>query len=303
MPIVPPSLIEFQRSFPDDETCAAWLFEVRWPGGFRCPRCAHDKAWSLETKRHTYEYTRCHRQTSVTAGTILHRSKLPLLVWFWAAFLMATHSNGISALQLQKQLGIRSYKTAWLLAAKLRRAMVNPERYPLQGLVEIDETTMACRTINEPVDGGQGRSHRGKLLIVGAVEVNSMGHAGRIRLTQIDDFSGQSLKDFVAENVTKDSVAKTDGWSGYQGLDGVTHDAHTVGPVAAHIILPSVHRLFSNLKSWALGVYHGLRRKHLQSYLDEFTFRFNRRRYRTSAFKAIFNIATKTNPVTYNMLI
>ena len=137
----PKSLISFQRMFPDEAACAAWLFSMRWPEGFQCPGCGHDHGWALRAKAHTFECTSCHRQTSVTAGTILHGSKLDLTVWFWAAYLMATHSNGISALQLQKQLALGSYRTAWMLAAKLRRAMVDPDRNPLSGLVEIDETS------------------------------------------------------------------------------------------------------------------------------------------------------------------
>ena len=129
----PKSLIEFQVRFASERACAEYLFERRWPEGFVCPGCGEGRAWLLKTKAFTYECAGCGRQTSVTAGTIMHASKLPLTIWFWAAFLMATHSNGISALQLQSQLGLGSYRTAWMLCAKLRRAMVNPEREPLSG--------------------------------------------------------------------------------------------------------------------------------------------------------------------------
>ena len=129
---VPDSLLAFQHMFPDDDACAAWLIEMRWPDGFVCPACGHEKGWALRRKAHTFECAGCRRQTSVTAGTILHASKLPLTLWFWAAYLMATHSNGISALQLQKQLGIGSYRSAWLLAHKLRASMVDPERQPFR---------------------------------------------------------------------------------------------------------------------------------------------------------------------------
>ena len=142
---VPDSLLAFQHMFPDDDACAAWLIEMRWPDGFVCPACGHEKGWALRSKAHTFECAGCRRQTSVTAGTILHASKLPLTVWFWAAYLMATHSNGISALQLQKELGIGSYRSAWLLAHKLRASMVDPERNPLSGLVEIDEASLPFR--------------------------------------------------------------------------------------------------------------------------------------------------------------
>ena len=134
----PRSLIEFQQRFSNEAACAAYLFTARWPDGFVCPGCGGGKAWRLETKPWTYECAKCGRQTSVTAGTIMHHSKLPLTAWFWAAYLMATHSNGISALQLQRQLAFGSYKTAWLICAKLRRSMLAPGRSPLAGLVEVD---------------------------------------------------------------------------------------------------------------------------------------------------------------------
>ena len=165
------SLLAFQRLFPDDDACAAWLMDMRWPDGFVCPSCSHDKGWALRGKAHTFECAGCRRQTSVTAGTIMHASKLALTVWFWAAYLMATHSNGISALQLQKQLGIGSYRSAWLLAHKLRTVMVDPERGPLSGLVEIDEASLPFRTKSDPPGTARGRSHDGKMLIVGAIEL------------------------------------------------------------------------------------------------------------------------------------
>jgi hypothetical protein len=299
---VPRSLIEFQHGFPDERACAAYLADARWPDGFRCPSCGHDKGWQLSSKAFTRECAACGKQTSVTAGTVMHGSKLPLTVWFWAAYLMATHSNGIAALQLQKQLGLGSYKSAWLLAAKLRQAMVAPHRSPLAGLVEIDETVIRHRTKADPPAGGQGRSADGKMLVAGAVEVRD-GGPGRVRLAPIADFSAASLHAFIKANVAAGATAKTDGWSSYAGAPGVTHDPHVVGPMAAHVVLPWAHRVFANLKVWALGVYHGLREKHLQSYLDEFAFRFNRRRTRHAAFRSLLGIAVALKHVTYNMLI
>jgi transposase-like protein len=306
MPDYPSSLIEFQRRFADEAACAQYLAAQRWPDGFRCPACGHDHAWALKTKPWTYECRSCRRQTSVKAGTVLHGSKLALTVWFWAAYLMATHSNGISALQLHQQLGLGSYKSAWLLAAKLRHAMVAPERSLLSGLAEIDETTIAHRTKNDPPAGGQGRSHDGKLLIVGAVEVFNQGPKscpGRVRLAPIKDFSAESLHGFMTDNIMPKSIAKTDGWTGYPGAPEITHKPHVIGNMAAHIVLPWIHRVFANLKTWAHGVYHGLRAKHLQSYLDEFVFRFNRRKTRHAAFRSLLGIATRLKPITYNMLI
>jgi hypothetical protein len=299
---LPRSLLAFQRRFPDEPACAAYLAATRWPEGFRCPACGHDRGWELATKAFTWECAGCAKQTSVTAGTIMHGSKLPLTVWFWAAYLMATHSNGISARQLQGQLGLGSYKTAWLLCAKLRRAMVASERNPLAGIVEVDETTIPHRTRNNPIAGGRGRSGEGKMLIAGAVEVVD-GRPGRVRLAAIDDFSAASLHAFVSANVAPGTTARTDGWPAYEGAPGVAHDPHVVGKMAAHVVLPWTHRIFANLKRWALGVYHGLRKKHLQTYLDEFVFRFNRRRTRHAAFRSLLGIATTRAPISYKMLI
>jgi hypothetical protein len=300
----PRSLIEFQQRFPDEAACVEYLFKARWPDGFVCPGCGTGRAWALQTKPWTWECTGCHRQTSVTAGTIMHHSKLPLTIWFWAAYLMATHSNGISALQLQHQLALGSYKTAWLLCAKLRASMVAPKRNPLDGLVEVDDTEIACRSKNDPPTGGRGRSHQGKILVVGAVEVHDGGAGpGRIRLQEVPDYSAASLHPFLATNLAPGATAKTDGWSGYPGAPGVHHDPHTVGKMAAHIVLPWTHRVFSNLKTWALGVYHGLRREHLQSYLDEFVFRFNRRHHRHASFRSLLAIAAGHAPLTYKMLV
>ena len=298
----PTSLLEFQQPFPDERACADYLIKTRWSDGFVCPACGSAKAWALETKAFTFECAGCHKQTSVTAGTIMHGSKLSLTLWFWAAYLMASHSNGISALQLQKQLGLGSYKSAWFLLAKLRLAMVAPGRSPLKGLVEADETTFPCRSKEDPITGGGGRSAKGKLLIAGAVEVED-GQPGRIRLAEIKNFSATSLHGFLADNLAKDATAKTDGWAAYPGAKDIKHKPHVVGPMAAHIVLPWIHRVFANFKTWALGVYRGLRRAHFQAYLDEFTFRFNQRGNRHAGFARLLAIGLGHKPVTYNMLI
>ncbi len=216
----PRSLIEFQDRFATESACAEYLFERRWPEGFVCPGCGEGRAWLLKTKAFTYECADCGRQTSVTAGTIMHASKLPLTIWFWAAFLMATHSNGISALQLQNQLGLGSYRTAWMLCAKLRRAMVNPAREPLGGLVEADETIIPFRTKNGPVVVPAGRSGVGKMLVAGAVEIDG-AKPRRARLKVIRDFGKQELHAFVLAAVAPRTQLVTDDWPSYQDLPGV----------------------------------------------------------------------------------
>jgi hypothetical protein len=297
---LPRSLPEFEAWFPDDAACARWLLERRWPDGFRCPACGHDKGWELARERLTLQCAACERQVSVTAGTVLHGSHLPLRTWFLAAWLVATHKNGMSARQLWLQLGLGSYKSAWLLLRKLRRAMVDPEREPLAGLVEVDETSLPFRAGDEPAR--PGRSHDGKLPIAGAVEIRGEG-PGRIRLAVIGDYSAASLGGFVAGNIAAGSTVASDGWSGYARLKDVKHDPKVVGETPAHLVLPWVHRVFANAKRWALGVYHGLREKHLQAYLDEFVFRFNRRRTPHAAFDRLLGLSLTLQPATYEMLV
>jgi transposase-like protein len=296
----PGSLPAFEARFPDNEACARWLFEKRWPQGFRCPGCGHDKGWELGRGTLLVECARCHRQTSVTAGTVLHRSHLPLKLWFLAAWLVATHRNGISARQLWLQLGLGSYKTAWLLLRKLRRAMVDPDREPLAGLVEVDETSTPFRDRDEPVR--PGRAHEGKLLIAGAVEIVGK-RPGRVRLAVIADYSAATLNAFVAGNVAAGSTVVSDGWSGYAALPDVKHEPTVIGDTPAHLVLPWVHRVFANAKRWGLGVYHGLRRQHLQTYLDEFVFRFNRRHNPAAAFERLLGLSLTLQPATYRILI
>jgi len=296
----PRSLPEFERRFPDEAACAEWLLERRWGSGFACPACGHDGCWRLGRKVLTLQCKACRRETSVTAGTVMHRSHLPLRVWFTAAWLVATHKNGMSARQLWLQLGLGSYKSAWLLLRKLRAAMVDPDREPLAGLVEVDETSLPFRGGGEPAR--PGRSHDGKLLIAGAVEIRGKG-PGRTRLAVIEDYSAVALGAFVAAVIAAGSTVVSDGWSGYARLKDVKHDPRVVGDAPAHLVLPWVHRVFANAKRWALGVYHGLRPKHLQAYLDEFVFRFNRRHNPAAAFDRLLGLGLSLEPATYQMLV
>ena len=274
----------------------------RWSEGFVCPECGCPRACLLVTKKHTYQCSACHRQTAVTAGTVMHGSKLSLTAWFWAASLMATHSNGISARRLWRQLGLGSYKSAWLLCAKLRRAMVDPDRQPLCGLVEADETIIPFRTKNDPIVVPAGRSGVGKMLVAGAVEVDG-GIPRHARLKVIEGFGKTQIHAFVLGAVALATRLVTDDWPSYRDIPEIKHKSITVGPMAAHIVLPWTHRLFSNLKRWGLGVYHGLRRANLQHYLDEFVFRFNRRRTRHAAFDTLLRIGARAAPTPYYLLI
>src|SRR5271169_475786 len=291
------SLSQFQETFPDEASCAAFLSERRWPKGFVCPGCGEQRAAALKSRAYTYECLDCGRQTSATAGTVMHRSKLPLTTWFWAAHLMATHSNGMSARQLEDQLGV-TYKTAWLLAQKLRRSMIDPMREPLEGVVEIDQAEIPFREGDAFFEPGAA----GKIFVIGAVEVIDRDtnqakprrkHAkyldtrsGRIRLAAIKDNSAASIQAFVQANVKAGATLLTDGHASYSALRGYRHDPRVVGKMAGHVALPWIHRVF-------------LRRKHVDSYLNEFVFRYNRRFYRHVSFEALLGIASGRRPVSY----
>ena len=189
-----------------------------------------------------------------------------------------------------------------MLCAKLRRAMVDPDRELLRGIVEADETIIPFRTKEDPIVLPAGRSGVGKMLVAGAVEIDG-GRPRRARLKVIEGFGKQEIHTFVLGAVAPTTKLVTDDWPSYQDIPEISHKAITVGPMAAHIVLPWTHRLFSNLKRWGLGVYHGLRRVNLQHYLDEFVFRFNRRRTRHAAFETLLGIGARTAPAPYFVLI
>ena len=294
MPDFPTSLGDFQRRYPDEAACAAWLFTARWPAGFRCPACAHEKGWPHGGKPFTFECAACGKQTSVTAGTIMPGSKLPLTAWFWAAYLVATHSNGIPALQLRNQLGLGSYKSAWLLGAKLRRAMVAPGRSPLAGLAEVDETEIPLRTKDDPVAGGGGRSHRGKMR---SRKRRARPHSSR-RDHGLLRSRAARLHRRQRGSRHHDPHRRLVGLSRRAGCRprSPCHRSDR-RPCGAAVDPPRL------LQPEDLGVYHGLRKKHLQAYLDEFAFRFNRRRTRHAAFPALLGIGVVIPSATYTMLI
>jgi len=285
----PGSYADLLSWFPDDAACLDYLDWLRWPDGFVCPHCGGTRAWRLADGR--WSCGGCARRVSPTAGTIFHRSHLSLLTWFMAIYAVASHSNGISALQLQAQLGLGSYKTAWLMLQKLRRAMVDPDRSLLEDLVEVDESDIPYRTKSDPIAGGQGRSAVGKLHFIGAIELSPEGHPRRIRLAPLADFSAISIGAFVAGAVEAGATVLSDGFSAYKSLKGYNHLPKVVGKMAAHVVLPWIHRVFANFKRWALGTYHGVRATHLRRYLEEFVFRWNRRRHMKSSFDTLLGIA------------
>jgi transposase-like protein len=296
-PDFPRSLIDFQHRFPDEAACRAYLFASRWPDGFACPACGGREVGG-EHRRRLWQCCRCGRQTSVTAGTVMHKTHLPLTLWFWSAYLVSTHGPGISALQLQRQLGISRYETAWALLHKLRRAMVAPERGPLRDEVEIDEGLLGGR--DSDLRGGRQRD--GKPLVGVAVEVRGDG-SGRLRLQLLPDASRATLTPFVCSTVAAGAIVHTDGWSGYLDLKAAGFDHRPRLQRARHPdrqwVLPRAHRALSNLKTWLQGTHHGVSPKHLQTYLDEFVFRHNRRRTPLAGFQTLLGLGTSRGPTTY----
>jgi len=284
--------------FSTEEACAAFLAQSRWPDGFICPRCRGTEAFDLP-RRGLYQCKPCGYQVSVTAGTVMHATRAPLAQWFRAAYLLTTLTPGISALQLQRQLGLASYQTAWTMLHKLRRATVNPDREKLRGTVEIDDAYVGGK--EEDVVGRQVEK---KTPVVVAVEVRGRA-SGRIRLSALSDVSAKSLLPFVQVAVEVGSTVDTDGWSGYERLEdaGYGHRVRLMkGAKDPSKVLRHAHRAISNLKAWLLGTHHGVSPKHLQPYLDEFAFRFNRRRTPMAAFQTLLGIGSRVETVTYNML-
>lgn len=299
-PDFPRNLAQFQLRFSTEDACWAYLVASRWPDGYRCPRCGHGQARELPRRR-LWRCQACGYDTSVTAGTVLHRTRTSLTQWFAAAYLVTTHTPGLSALQLQRQLGLARYETAWVMLHKLRRAMVRPERQLLHGEVEADEAYVGASEVG--LRGGRVLDE--KALIVAAVEVRGRG-SGRVRLQVVPDASAQSLTGFVQKNVERGTVVRTDAWQGYAALTslGYRHRPRTRGedPRRAAKLLPRVHRVLGNLQTWLRGTHHGVGHKHLQVYLDEFTFRFNRRRTPQAAFQTLLGLGAQHGPTTYKQL-
>ncbi|MGH2670902.1 MAG: IS1595 family transposase [bacterium] len=299
----PRTLAEFERRFAAEESCRAYLMQLRWPEGFRCPSCGGERAWP--TGRGAWlECASCHRHTSPTVGTIFEGTRTSLVTWFRAMWYVTNQKVGVSALGLQRCLGLGSYQTAWAWLHKLRRAMVRPGRDRLAGEVEVDETYVGG------VEPRGGRRHLGnKALVVVAAQLDGKG-IGRIRLRRVADASSRSLHAFVQEAIVPGTTVITDGWEGYEGLNalGYLHGARVISGSGktASILLPRVHRVASLLKRWLLGTHQGaVSREHLDYYLDEFTFRFNRRKSRSRAklFYRLVQQAVATPPVRYQGLV
>ena len=272
----PRDLTEFDRFFPDEDACARYLERLRWPAGFVCPKCGDGgEPWRM--KRGLLLCRGCRSQSSVTAGTIFEGTRKPLKLWFIAAWEITGHKCGTNALTIQRMLGLRSYTTAWSWLHKLRRAMIRPGRDRLKGIIEVDEAYVGGLE-----EGVQGRYTETKAIVAIAVEIVDEKRLGRVRMRCVPDVSADALESFVKEAVEPGSSVLTDGWSAYSRLPALGYDHVVIKKSAsahpAHVLMPGVHRVAALVKRWLLGTYQGaVSNEHLNYYLDEFSFRFNRR--------------------------
>ena len=298
----PRDLLEFESRFSTEEACREYLFRLRWPEGFCCPRCGGRKSWPKSDV--LLQCSGCDYQVSVTAGTIFQDTRKPLKLWFRAAWWVTSQKNGASAMGLQRVLGLRSYKTAWTWLHKLRRAMVRPGRDRLTGRVEVDEAYVGGLE-----EGVRGRQTESKALIVVAAQEDGPG-IGRIRMRHIQDASAESLVSFVQDSVEPGGVVLTDGWLGYEPLHRKGYD-HEITFLKGDRktpseLLPRVHRVIALLKRWLMGTHQGaVSLEHLEYYLDEFTFRFNRRKSRSRGklFYRLLQQAVAIDPVPYKSMV
>jgi len=294
--------LELEERFRTEECCREYLAKLRWPDGFVCPRCHAKDAWSATRGRLVCRG--CRYQASTTAGTIFQDTHKPLRLWFRAIWQITSQKNGASAVAVQQVLGLGSYQTAWTWLHKFRRAMVRPGRDRLRGRVEVDETQVGVEETDSIDD------HPQRVLVILAVEEDGRG-VGRIRMARIPEATKVALHGFVRQAIEPGSVVHTDGLLAYRGLDRLGYD-HEISVLqnqekdAAGKLLPRIHLVASLLKRWLLGTHQGaVSTRHLDYYLDEFTFRFNRRtsRSRGKLFYRLLQQAVQVDPVPYKMLV
>ncbi|MGH8830012.1 MAG: IS1595 family transposase [Polaromonas sp.] len=300
---------EFLDWFPTEEACLSYLEGLRWPKGFVCPSCG-GVGQPYRSSRTRLMCRHCQHQASVTAGTIFEKTRTPLRVWLAAAWYLTNQKQGVSALGLQRVLGLGSYQTAWTMLHRFRRAMVRPDRDKLKGQVEVDETFLAIGDRQQPITAEGRKSHTRKVLVVIAVEILQPKGFGRIRLRRINDDSDACVIPFVQNVIEIGSQVCTDGSAAYRSLKDLGYDhQRTVmlgSDVPAHVSMAGVHRVASLIKRWILGTHHGaVQPAQLDYYLDEFVFRFNRRssNSRGMLFYRLLQQAVVTEPVTYEDVV
>ena len=300
---------EFLDWFATEEACLVYLERLRWASGFVCPRCGSD-AGAYRASRTRLMCRACQHQGTVTAGTIFEKTRTPLRVWLAAAWYLTNQKQGVSALGLQRVLGLGSYETTWTMLHRFRRAMARTERERLKGQVEVDETYLALADRQEPLSAMGRKRSTAKVLLVIAVETLQPTGFGRIRLRRITKDSAPYVIPFVQDSIEPGAVVRTDGSAAYRALKELGYDhQHTVmlgSEVPAHVSMAGVHRVAALIKRWILGTHYGsVQPEHLDAYLDEFVFRFNRRSSssRGMLFYRLLQQAVATAPVTYGDVV
>jgi transposase-like protein len=299
----PRTLQEFDAWFPSDAAFVEFLLRLRWPDGFRCPAYGGSQAWF--TARNQMYCTSCRRHTFVTAGTIFESTRKPLQTWLQAVWYVTSQKIGGNALGLKRVVGFGSYKTAWTWLHKMRRAMVRSGRDRLSGNVEVTEAYVGGKKT-----GVHGRETNKKAIVAIAVEVHSPKGFGRVRMRRVPDVSAASLTPFVCDMIAPGSVVRTDGWPGYNSINKLGYicekTALSSSGDPAHVAMPGVYRIAALLKRWLLGTHQGaVSNKHLDYYLDEYTFRFNRRsaRARGLLFYRLIEQAVQADPISYDKIV
>lgn len=293
----PISLRAFQKRFASEEDCAEHLFHLRWPEGFSCPRCRHRRAYRIQRRRWLYQCAACRHQVSLTAGTIFHKTRLPLQVWFWAIFLVAHDKRGVSASMLSRELGI-GYAAAWLTLHKVRKAMGDRDaRYALAGIVEVDDAYFGA-----PTRGGKRGRGTGKARVLVGVSLSPQGRPLHAKMRLVPDLRAAIIQEAMGSMLDPGAHLSTDGHKSYpvaaRGAR-LTITARDFDPVNEPGHLKWLHTIVSNAKAFIAGTYHGLDRKHLQAYFDEYCYRFSRRGFSGQGFNRLLQAALATSTVTY----
>jgi transposase-like protein len=292
------TLKKFQEKFNSEQACRDHLFQIRWPDGFCCPKCQHEAFYFLES-RNLYQCKSCKHQVSLTAGTIMHKTHTKLLTWFWAIFLVAHDKRGVSATYIARELEL-TYPTAWLLLHKIRKAMGDRDaNYKLVGLVELDDAFFGA-----PTEGGKrGRGTDQTPVLVG-VSLNNQGAPQYVKMKVIPDVKGKTLVDFAQNHIEPGTTINSDAYRSYNALaeEGYVHQPIKFNVKDNPDHLKWLHTMISNAKAFIGGTFHGLAPKHLQSYLDEFCFRTNRRNFEGQLFNRLLAACASTDTITYRKL-
>lgn len=306
-------LLLFQEQFKNEKDCYQWIFNTRWPKGFSCSFCGHQK-YSLVSTRMLYKCMKCGKQISVTAGTIFHKTKTPLLKWFWLIFRMATSKTGVSIAEMRRELEIKDYKTIWTMAHKVRKAMADRDaQYKLAGLVELDESFFGPASEGKR---GRGAKHKGLVIVAVSFWVDEKGkeRPGFAHAFVVENASAETIESVLKrlslpeeEIVPLIDIIRTDGWQSYQTAStelGIIHYRAVLrDPKDSMKLLPWTHRIIANAKSVFGGPHRGVSKKHLQRYLSEVCYRFNRRFWPKQSFHRLLRACVSTSTITRDDLM